>query len=459
MTLPARTRTRQHHLTPRGLPIAKKKDRRLTLIVEALLCEREEEEGGALDVICRQELWRRKDYERIKKALEGRYPHAFYFKSGIVGSGLATFSRFPIVETFFKRFTLCGSPDRFWHGDWYSGKGIGGIRLALPLSPAAFVDVYNVHTHAEYNKERTWYAAHRLAQLVEIYRFVNQTTRTTAEGATRQAAIVCGDFNTLEDDFAYEMVIKSHCVLASYPMIDLVDAYKALHGDTTDGDGGVTFRAPGNTFAKAGRAAQRIDYILYGARPGFACTHIAKAAASSPPPAAEGGATAISLSDHEMVCAHFAIDPATFLAGGAPKDGQPAAGCARGSRVSLEEEQRFYSEALVLFLHKKRRIIRWQVTHDIIAAVMVAIFIGLTITTAVTIPNDQLTTLLILAFFAVQPITLVTAAISLGMAHIFLREERVAVSAFIDELRFWFVRNQLPAPPAAEAAPDRCESV
>ena len=96
-----------------------------------------------LDIICLQELWMADDYRTIRAALSLEFPHAHYFKSGVVGSGLAVFSKFPIEEAWWKGFTLTGKAHRIFDGDWYAGKGIGAVRIKHPV--IGDIDVFNTH--------------------------------------------------------------------------------------------------------------------------------------------------------------------------------------------------------------------------------------------------------------------------------------------------------------------------
>ena len=99
-----------------------------------------------LDILCLQELWVAEDYRTVRAGLSLEFPHAHYFKSGVVGSGLAIFSKFPIEEAWWKGFTLAGKADRIFDGDWYAGKGIGAVRIKHPV--IGDIDVFNTHVRA-----------------------------------------------------------------------------------------------------------------------------------------------------------------------------------------------------------------------------------------------------------------------------------------------------------------------
>jgi sphingomyelin phosphodiesterase 2 len=101
-----------------------------------------------LDILCLQEVWMADDYRTLRAALSLEFPHAHYFKSGVVGSGLAVFSKYPIREAWWKGFTLAGKANRIFDGDWYAGKGIGAVRVNHPV--AGDLDIFNTHVRTEF---------------------------------------------------------------------------------------------------------------------------------------------------------------------------------------------------------------------------------------------------------------------------------------------------------------------
>lgn len=63
------------------------------------------------DAVLMQELWVESDYEQMAAGLRDTYPYSQYFPAGIVGSGQACFSRFPIVSIRYAKtivYTLFG---------------------------------------------------------------------------------------------------------------------------------------------------------------------------------------------------------------------------------------------------------------------------------------------------------------------------------------------------------------
>ncbi len=64
-------------------------------------------------------------------------------RRGALGSGLAIFSRFPILETHTRPYALNGSPIDVVAGDWFVGKAAVSIVILHPLLKE--VEVFNTH--------------------------------------------------------------------------------------------------------------------------------------------------------------------------------------------------------------------------------------------------------------------------------------------------------------------------
>lgn len=121
-----------------GLIIAKDRADRVSAIARYFT-----KNPRGLDILCLQELWMADDYRTLRAALSLEFPHAHYFKSGVVGSGLAIFSKYPIEEAWWKGFTLTGKAHRLFDGDWYAGKGIGAVSIKHPV--IGLIDIFNTH--------------------------------------------------------------------------------------------------------------------------------------------------------------------------------------------------------------------------------------------------------------------------------------------------------------------------
>ncbi|PJF18387.1 putative neutral sphingomyelinase-like protein [Paramicrosporidium saccamoebae] len=413
-----------------GLLYSPKRKPRFAQIQRYLL-----EENNEFDFVTLQEVWMSSDFMRLKEAIKDRYPHTVYFPCGVIGSGLCILSRHPIAQRFFKRYSLNGSIDRIWHGDYFSGKGVGGVRV---LINGVTLDLYTTHLHAEYNPEKLGYTAHRLAQLQELAQFVEHTSRPT------HVAIVTGDLNTTPEDFPYRMMVAGGCGNKLEP--PLKDAWAELYGQrgvdacmadsptaalAVEQSTGHTYNLPTSTHYIKKHPSQRIDYFLYAPRPGVVCKSLdllTEDVLYEPK---------MSLSDHLFMKAEFSINPAELATSGYSADPNP---------LTLKEQKEMVHKALQIFATKRLHVIRWQRFYMSVVVLMLLIFVALTITTAITIPGDQLTPLLTLTLFGVQPAVLVTAFSCLFLARLFLVEEKATLNHFISEWEGWLVYHEITSP-------------
>uniref|UniRef100_A0A3P9HQ42 Sphingomyelin phosphodiesterase 2 n=1 Tax=Oryzias latipes TaxID=8090 RepID=A0A3P9HQ42_ORYLA len=240
------------------------------------------------DIVLLQEVWSEKDYLFLKKKLSCTHPYTHYFKSGVIGSGLAIFSKHRIHDTLLHRYSLNGYPYMAHHGDWFGGKAVGMAVLSLGSLTA---NVYVTHLHAEYNREKDSYLAHRVVQAWELQQFI----RHTSAGA--DVVILGGDLNMHPQDLGNRL-------LRSYT--GLRDAYAETA--KFDGcEGGVTLIAD-NPFISQKEIFPfekgiRIDYILFkgSSRAEIGCDSMSTtkgSAADSPFP----------FSDHEALTAELKLD-------------------------------------------------------------------------------------------------------------------------------------------------------
>lgn len=96
-----------------------------------------------VDIVGLQEVWMQEDYEFLAKTLSSILPFSTYFYSGSIGSGLATFSRWPIEQIEFRRYSTTGRPEHIFRGDWFAGKGIGLARILHPSGTP--INLLNTH--------------------------------------------------------------------------------------------------------------------------------------------------------------------------------------------------------------------------------------------------------------------------------------------------------------------------
>jgi endonuclease/exonuclease/phosphatase family metal-dependent hydrolase len=153
------------------------------------------------DVVGLQEVFYAKDRRLLVEAgVQAGLIYNHYFYSGILGSGLLTLSRYPILETGFLRFKLNGRPQDFVRVDYYAGKGVGRVRMMTPGGP---VDVYNVHliaSYLEWGPDR--FAAHRVAQALEVGLYISKESEAIP-------AVLVGDLNCYPGDAAYRALLAA----------------------------------------------------------------------------------------------------------------------------------------------------------------------------------------------------------------------------------------------------------
>ncbi|XP_044028215.1 sphingomyelin phosphodiesterase 2 [Siniperca chuatsi] len=207
-----------------------------------LLCKEEH------DIVLLQEVWSEKDYLSLKKKLACSHPHSHYFKSGVIGSGLAIFSKHRIHDTFLYRYSLNGYPYMAHHGDWFGGKAVGMAVLNIGSLTA---NVYVTHLHAEYCRDKDPYLPHRVVQAWELQQFI----RHTSAGA--DVVILGGDLNMHPQDLGNRL-------LRTYT--GLRDSY--LETAKFDGcEDGITLIADNPFISKKElvpfEKGIRIDYILF----------------------------------------------------------------------------------------------------------------------------------------------------------------------------------------------------
>eukprot|EP00158_Paraphelidium_tribonemae_P003872 Partr_v1_DN26433_c0_g1_i2_m23900 putative Sphingomyelin phosphodiesterase 2, neutral membrane (Neutral sphingomyelinase) len=262
-----------------GVPlVAKNRKQRIEAIAEYL-------QQSQLDIIGMQEIWIKEDYLHFTSALVQRFPYTYYFRSGVIGSGLAVFSRFPIVEVSMKRYSLNGRPQRIQHGDWLGGKSVGLSRIRLPTGQ--LVDFYNTHLHARYvvdqmDSGKDEYLAHRLAQVWELGQFVRHTRRNLV--------VVVGDLNFSDDNVGYQLLTLDD----RFGGVAMVDCFVSTTADPVklermeaelkaagvevgsaqwvDALEGITSQAPSNSYSPpSGRSdfTERIDYTFFYPCAGF----------------------------------------------------------------------------------------------------------------------------------------------------------------------------------------------
>ncbi|XP_075299043.1 sphingomyelin phosphodiesterase 2 isoform X1 [Opisthocomus hoazin] len=260
--------------------LSKRRQERVRLIGDVLRRE-------GFDLVLLQEVWSEQDYSDLKAKLGGCYPFSHYFRSGVIGSGLCVFSRFPILDTLLYQYSLNGYPYMLQHGDWFCGKSVGLV--VIKISGIVF-NVYVTHLHAEYCREKDAYLPHRLVQAWELAQFIRHTSKAA------DVVLLGGDLNMHPEDVGIRLLRG---------WTGLRDAF----AEATRFEGcedGCTL-VPNNCFAVKTELLPfplgiRIDYILYKAVSSFTvkCEELKTTTGTAP-------GMDIPFSDHEAVMATLHI--------------------------------------------------------------------------------------------------------------------------------------------------------
>jgi len=157
---------------------------------------------GDYDLYLFEELWMRGDYATIKGGVPEGYHITEYWKlthgkcDGRIApdgcSGLTVVSKYPIRETEFFLYNVCGNPSKiFIDGECLASKGVGRIRLGeIGNMTGVSVDVYVTHTVAQppagHGYNNVYYRVQQVKQLVD----------DILKKSTADALILGGDFNT-----------------------------------------------------------------------------------------------------------------------------------------------------------------------------------------------------------------------------------------------------------------------
>jgi len=172
-----------------GIPyVSQYIDERFTALAERLRGDR------SVDVVGLQEMWDGEARARLLEAIRAEFPYQVDFHGEHGRSGLALVSRRPFVgEPRFRGFARLGKWWKPWNGEWFGGKGVGAVRIAVDADNEVLVAV--THLHSCYDAgaplacdETDEFADFRRTQLAEVRDFVNEL-------AGDEPAVILGDFN------------------------------------------------------------------------------------------------------------------------------------------------------------------------------------------------------------------------------------------------------------------------
>nr|ODN85182.1 hypothetical protein L203_05134 [Cryptococcus depauperatus CBS 7841] len=126
-----------HSYTHRGLAfISKDRKDRIRAIAEHLA-------SSSYDIVCLQELWVYKDYEIVREEVQSNLPFSRFFHTGALGSGLAIFTRFPLIAAHAFPYSLSGSPAQGFAGDFFVKKAAANVVILHPVMGE--VEIWNTH--------------------------------------------------------------------------------------------------------------------------------------------------------------------------------------------------------------------------------------------------------------------------------------------------------------------------
>ncbi|NWW70777.1 NSMA phosphodiesterase, partial [Climacteris rufus] len=276
--------------------LSKRRQERVRLIGDTLRRE-------GFDLVLLQEVWSEQDYSDLMSRLAGCYPFSHYFRSGVIGSGLCVFSRFPILDTLLYQYSLNGYPYMLQHGDWFCGKSVGlpGSRAGVGRGVTAPLLSLSLQLHAEYCREKDAYLPHRLVQAWELAQFIRHTSKAA------DVVLLGGDLNMHPEDVGIRLLRG---------WTGLRDAFaEATHFEGCKN--GCTL-VPDNCFTDKSELLPfplgiRIDYILYKATSSFTvkCEELKTTTGTAP-------GMDVPFSDHEAVMATLHIQRQGQAVGATP---------------------------------------------------------------------------------------------------------------------------------------------
>ncbi|WVW80018.1 hypothetical protein I302_101991 [Kwoniella bestiolae CBS 10118] len=218
------------------------------------------------DIVCLQELWVYKDFEIVREQVRRNLPFSRFFHTGALGSGLAIFTRFPLISAQALPYSLSGSPAQAFAGDFFVKKAAANIVIIHPI--LGEIEIWNTHMHAAGEHPPDTRQAHRIAQ---SWQLANAIKNGAAKG---RYILAMGDFNSQPWSIPIAM-LKNHANLTDSfesvtqtanmdlsPQPTPEEALKS-YGMTCDSSLN-TYSAgkpiPGNVLEKGGK---RLDYIFF----------------------------------------------------------------------------------------------------------------------------------------------------------------------------------------------------
>ncbi|KIR72821.1 inositol phosphorylsphingolipid-phospholipase C [Cryptococcus deuterogattii CA1014] len=244
-----------------GLAIVSKDRRtRIQAIAEYLA-------SSSYDIVCLQELWIYKNYEVVREEVQGNLPFSRFFHTGALGSGLAIFTRFPLIAAHALPYSLSGSPAQAFAGDFFVKKAAGNVVIVHPI--LGEVEIWNTHMHAAGEHPPDTRQAHRIAQ---SWQLANAVRGGAAKG---RYVFVMGDFNSQPWSIPIAMMRDHAHLTDSFAQVH-VSANSEISPPPSPAEAlkvyGMTCDSPLNTYSAGKpipenvleRGGKRLDYIFFG---------------------------------------------------------------------------------------------------------------------------------------------------------------------------------------------------
>ncbi|OCF74859.1 inositol phosphorylsphingolipid-phospholipase C [Kwoniella mangroviensis CBS 8886] len=215
------------------------------------------------DIVCLQELWVYKDFEIVREKVRRNLPFSRFFHTGALGSGLAIFTRFPLISAQALPYSLSGSPAQAFAGDFFVKKAAANIVIIHPI--LGEVEIWNTHAREHPPDTRQ---AHRIAQ---SWQFANAIKNGAAKG---RYILAMGDFNSQPWSIPIAM-LKNHGNLTDSFESVTKTANMDLSPQPTPEEAlksyGMTCDSPLNTYSAGkpipgnvlGKGGKRLDYIFF----------------------------------------------------------------------------------------------------------------------------------------------------------------------------------------------------
>jgi len=297
------------------IPVSQFRETRMEGIAKVL-----RENKDNIDLVGLMECWLEKDRNKLIEAGKtGGLVYSVFFRngSGFPGgqsSGLVLLSRWPIVNSFYHRFSAAGKPQKILHWDFnaYSGKGIGWAQIKGP-GCVGDIDFYISHFVAYYtphpeDPKYDEYVYQRHLAAWEAAQFIKSTARD------HSFAVYCVDLNADPESLTYKILTQ---------LGGLGDAWSVSGRARRDAElndisecNGLTVNYPGscyhdnNAWIASGEPSSRVDYILFSSTRHMIAEWVERRFSGPELIEVDSGITkGVSLSDHSAVLASFVVAP------------------------------------------------------------------------------------------------------------------------------------------------------